>query len=213
MSNGPTASIRKKDFRCGRRGVTSCRTCHASRWPYHHGSLNAGLWVLCQINWRQAGASAPSILWMITPANVSGNWLTPPSQASVWRAFLDVLGNQHGLPREIVLDNGPELTSKAMFLWSQRTGVKLNFIQPGKPVQNAFCESFNGTFRDNCLNQHWFMSLKEARSVINEWRRHYNEERPHSSLGYQPPATFAKLQARRFQSPQEESRLLPLTCL
>ena len=70
-----------------------------------------------------------------------------------------------------------------MFLWSQRTGVKLNFIQPGKPVQNAFCESFNGTFRDNCLNQHWFMSLKEARSIINEWRKHYNEERPHSSLG------------------------------
>ena len=125
-------------------------------------------------------------------------------------AFLDVLGNQYGLPREIVLDNGPELTSKAMFLWVQRTGVKLNFIQPGKPVQNAFCESFNGTFRDNCLNQHWFMSIKEARTVINEWRKHYNEERPHSSLGYQPPATFAKLQASRFQSPPAPSAILPV---
>ena len=125
-------------------------------------------------------------------------------------AFLDTLGCQHGLPREIVLDNGPELTSKAMFLWSQKTGVKLNFIQPGKPVQNAFCESFNGTFLDNCLNQHWFMSLKEARTVINDWRRHYNAERPHSSLGYQPPATFARLQARRLQSPPAPSANLPV---
>ena len=106
--------------------------------------------------------------------------------------FLDELSTSRGLPSEIVLDNGPELTSKAMFLWSQRTGVKLNFIQPGKPVQNAFVESFNGKFRDSCLNENWFTSLADARSTINAWRIHYNEVRPHSSLGYLPPAQFAK---------------------
>ena len=66
------------------------------------------------------------------------------------------------------------------------------FIQPGKPTQNAFVESFNGKFRDSCLNQYWFRSLEEARKVIDEWRKDYNEIRPHSSLGYQPPSVFAR---------------------
>ena len=93
---------------------------------------------------------------------------------------------------ELVMDNGPECTSKAMFLWSQRTGVKLVFIQPGKPMQNGFIESFNGKFRDECLNEHWFTSLEEARKIIGEWRTHYNEERPHSALGYQTPKEFVE---------------------
>ena len=92
------------------------------------------------------------------------------------------------LPREIVMDNGPELTSKAMFLWAEAAKVKLRFIDPGKPIQNAFVESFNGRFRDTCLNEHWFVSLADARKTIEDWRRHYNEERPHSSLGYKTPA-------------------------
>ena len=119
---------------------------------------------------------------------------------SGWRLsrYLDEVASRHGLPREIVLDNvlyGPELTSKVMFLWSQKTGVKLSFIQPVKPIQNAFRESFNGTFRDNCLNQYWFINIPEARDVIERWRQHYNEERPHSSLNYTPPSIFAALQA------------------
>jgi putative transposase len=69
---------------------------------------------------------------------------------------------------------------------------QLHFIQPGKPTQNAFVESFNGTFRDSCLNQHWFADLTDARRVIDNWRRHYNDERPHSSLGYVPPASYAR---------------------
>ncbi len=93
-----------------------------------------------------------------------------------------------GLPEEIVMDNGPELTSKAMFDWSERTGVRLRFIEPGKPVQNAFVESFNGRFRDECLNLHWFKSLAHARAKIGVWRRHYNHERPHSALGYRTPS-------------------------
>lgn len=109
-------------------------------------------------------------------------------------AFLDDIGEIRGLPKEIVLDNGPEGTSKAMFDWSERTGVRLRFIEPGKPVQNAFVESFNGRFRDECLNQNWFRSLRHAREEIDAWRIHYNTERPHSALGYQSPTEF--LQAR-----------------
>ena len=102
--------------------------------------------------------------------------------------YLDELALERPLPKSSVLDNGPELTSKAMFFWSQEHRVKLDFIQPGKPTQNAFVESFNARFRDSCLNQHWFTDLKDATQVIEQWRQHYNEERPHSSLNYQTPA-------------------------
>jgi putative transposase len=106
--------------------------------------------------------------------------------------YLDELQESRGLPDRIVLDNGPEMTSKAMFFWSRENEVKLEFIQPGKPTQNAFVESFNGRFRDYCLNQHWFKDLEDARQIIESWRQHYNEVRPHSSLGYAPPARFEK---------------------
>lgn len=104
--------------------------------------------------------------------------------------YLDDLAVMVGLPEEIVLDNGPEGTSRAMFAWSEKTGVRLRFIEPGKPVQNAFVESFNGRFRDECLNQHWFTSLRHARQVIAEWRKHYNTRRPHSALGYRTPTEY-----------------------
>jgi putative transposase len=104
--------------------------------------------------------------------------------------YLDELKLNRGLPGTIVLDNGPEMTSKAMFFWSRSNRVKLQFIQPGKPTQNAFVESFNGRFRDGCLNQHWFKDIADARAIIDDWRQHYNHVRPHSSLGYQPPAAF-----------------------
>ncbi len=106
--------------------------------------------------------------------------------------YLDEIGQARGLPKRIVMDNGPEMTSKAMFIWSQQRGVRLHFIQPGKPTQNAFVESFNGRFRDGCLNQQWFRGLEDARRIIDAWRTDYNEIRPHSSLGYQSPATFEK---------------------
>jgi putative transposase len=96
------------------------------------------------------------------------------------------------LPKTIVVDNGPEFTCKAMFFWAKRVGVKLNFIQPGKPTQNAFVESFNGKFREYGLNLHWFASLADARLTIDNWRSHYNNVRPHRSLGKRPPAVFAR---------------------
>ena len=105
--------------------------------------------------------------------------------------YLDQLGERRPLPKTLVCDNGTELTSKAMFFWSARSGTTLHFIQPGKPTQNAFVESFNARFRDNCLNQHWFLDLHEARQPIEKWRRHYNQERPHSPLRYATPAQYA----------------------
>lgn len=96
------------------------------------------------------------------------------------------------LPKTIVCDNGPEFTRKAMFFWAKRHGVKLHFIQPGKPTQNALVESFNGKFRAYCLDLHWFESLDDARSIIEKWRVHYNDVRPHRSLGKRPPAVFAR---------------------
>lgn len=101
------------------------------------------------------------------------------------------------LPKTIVCDNGPELTSKAMFLWAQRRGAKLHFIQPGKPTQNAFVESFNGKFREYCLDLNWFTSLEDARLRIERWREHYNHVRPHRSLGKRPPAVFAASVAKK----------------
>jgi putative transposase len=113
--------------------------------------------------------------------------------------YLDELAMAIGLPEGIVLDNGPEGTSKAMFEWAERTGVQLRFIEPGKPVQNAFIESFNGRFRDECLNQHWFSSIRHARQEIENWRVHYNLQRPHSSLGYKTPNEFAAERARALE--------------
>lgn len=106
--------------------------------------------------------------------------------------FLDRIIECRGKPTRITCDNGTEFTSKAMFFWSKETGTKLNFIQPGKPTQNAFVESLNGKFRDNCLNQHWFRTIEEARFEIDQWRYHYNHERPHSSLNYLTPVAFAE---------------------
>jgi putative transposase len=94
-------------------------------------------------------------------------------------------------PLHIVVDNGPEFISKAVEQWAARSGVNLRFIDPGKPMQNGYIESFNGKFRDECLSQHWFVSLDEARSVSEAWRVDYNERRPHRSLQHQTPAEFA----------------------
>jgi len=87
---------------------------------------------------------------------------------------LERLGESCSLPQEIVLDNGPEMIGRALDEWAYRNGVRLNFIEPGKPVQNAFIESFDGKFRDECLNEHWFLDLADAREIIEAWRIDYN---------------------------------------
>jgi putative transposase len=95
-----------------------------------------------------------------------------------------------GLPENIIVDNGPEFVSHVLDAWAYERGIKLHFTRPGRPVDNAFIESFNGRFRDECLNQNWFMSLGHARQVIEEWRVDYNMVRPHSSLGDMTPDEF-----------------------
>ncbi len=105
--------------------------------------------------------------------------------------ILNRIAYMRSLPEIITIDNGPEFAGKAMDAWAYQRGVKLNFIRPGKPMENAFVESFNGKFRDECLNDNWFMSLQQARDITEEWRIDYNTIRPHRSLGHLTPEEFA----------------------
>ena len=105
---------------------------------------------------------------------------------------LDRLALSQGLPKTIRTDNGKEFCGKAMVTWAHERGVLLRLIEPGKPNQNAYVESFNGRLRDECLNEHWFTHLLHARTVIERWRREYNEERPKKALGGLTPAAYAK---------------------
>jgi transposase InsO family protein len=104
---------------------------------------------------------------------------------------LDRLAETVGLPEILVMDNGPEFSGRALDTWAYARGVQLRFIRPGKPTDNAFVESFNGKFRDECLNEHWFASVAEARALIEAWRIDYNTVRPHSALRGATPEQFA----------------------
>jgi putative transposase len=115
-------------------------------------------------------------------------------------AMLEDVAQVRGYPDVLVVDNGPELRGRDLERWAYENGVKLFFIDPGKPMQNGSIESFNGRFREECLDQSWFTSLAEARRVIEAWRLDYNEQRPHTSLRLRTPAAFAA--ARPFTKPQ-----------
>lgn len=106
--------------------------------------------------------------------------------------ILDRVAGKRGLPQAIRTDNGKEFCGKAMLTWAHACGVRLFLIEPGKPNQNAYIESFNGRLRDECLNEHWFVSLAHAKAVIESWRREYNEERPKKSLGGLTPSAYAR---------------------
>jgi putative transposase len=108
------------------------------------------------------------------------------------KAVLERLADLRGLPRSITVDHGPEFEGQVMDAWAYERGVSLSFIRPGKPNDNAYIESFNGKFRDECLNEHWFTSIAHAREVIEGWRIEYNVERTHSSLGNITPEEFAR---------------------
>jgi len=123
---------------------------------------------------------------------ISGHYVT---------RVLDQAARFRGYPKAIRTDQGPEFTGKALDQWAYQHGVQLKLIQAGKPTQNAFIESFNGRFRDECLNDHWFTSLPQARILIAAWRRDYNQHRPHSSLDYLTPAEFAA--KHRFSDPDD----------
>ena len=106
-------------------------------------------------------------------------------------SVLDRLAETRGLPESITVDHGPEFESQALDAWAYERHVQLSFIRPGKPNDNAYIESFNGKFRDECLNEHWFLTLAHARQVIEAWRVEYNTERTHSSLGDVTPHEYA----------------------
>ena len=105
---------------------------------------------------------------------------------------LDQLAEWHGTPKRITVDNGPEFAGQVLDAWAYQHGVRLDFIEPGKPMQNGFMESFNGKFRDECLNMHWFVSLAQARQIIAAWKEEYTTQRPHSALAEQTPADYAR---------------------
>ena len=114
---------------------------------------------------------------------------------------LDEIGHVEGLPEVITIDNGPEFIGKALNAWAYARGIKLAFITPGKPVENAYIESFNSKFRVECLNEHWFITPDNARKLIEEWRVDYNTERPYSLLDYMTPEEFIRQEMSRFFSP------------
>ena len=105
---------------------------------------------------------------------------------------LDERAFTRGLPEVITVDNGPDFTGRALDTWAYTHHVQLRFIDPWKPVQNAYIESFNGRLRDECLNEHWFSTLAEARAIVEAWREDYNTVRPHSALDDLTPNEFAQ---------------------
>ncbi len=121
--------------------------------------------------------------------------------------FFDHLAATHSLPDIIVCDNGPEFTSMDLDRWADRHQIKLSFIQPGNPQQNCFIESFNGKFRDECLNEELFYDLADAQTKIDVWRIDYNETRPHRSLNQRTPAEFARNYENRLTEIPETVRL------
>ena len=117
-------------------------------------------------------------------------------------ATLERCRSQRGTPQRLFCDNGSEFTSQVLDLWAYHRGVAIEFSRPGKPTDNAFIESFNGTLRDECLNAHWFTTLDDAKEKIEAWRQEYNVSRPHRALGEIPPTEFAQ----RFRDLAAESK-------
>ena len=133
----------------------------------------------------------------VSPAIEVGTSLTGERVVAV----LERLKRMVGVPKRIAVDNGPEFISKALDAWAYSSGVQLEFSRPGKPTDNAFAESFNGRFRDECLDQHWFASLEEARVTIESWRVEYNTQRPHRALGQRTPAAWEAAWAAPTEAP------------
>ena len=167
---------------------------------------------------RQPAATAPNALWsmdFVSDALFDGRRLRALTvvdaftrEALAIEVDQGIRGEQvvtvmrrlalmRGAPKAIKVDNGPEFVSKALDRWPTRTASRSTSAGPASPTDNAFVESFNGRLRDECLNAHWFLSLADAKSKIEAWRRHYNESRPHTALGWLTPQEFATTAARQ----------------
>ena len=132
------------------------------------------------------------IIGLITPAPVSRRSFFMTASAAAAAGYTLAAGPVRA--QAITTDNGPEFAGKALDLWSHDCGITHTFIRPGKPVENAYIESFNGRVRDECLNLHWFHSLDQARLILTAWRHDDNDIRPHTSLGGRTPNEFARLE-------------------
>jgi putative transposase len=135
----------------------------------------------------------PGQTWSGAAASFVGMWvvmmvamMVPSFVPMLWRYRQAVFRT-----KETRVDNGTEFTSKALDQWAYENKVTLHFITPGRPMENGYIESFHGKFREECLNEHWFLTLDDARETIESWRLDYNQVRPHSSLGYLTPEEFA----------------------
>lgn len=124
-----------------------------------------------------------------------GIWVDQSIRSEDVVKFIRRISWHRGVPERVFLDNGPEFIGKALDKWAYENKVTLDFSRPGKPTDNAFIESFNGSFRDECLNLHWFLSLQDAKEKIEAWREEYNTFRPHSSLDNLTPREFAEKKA------------------
>ena len=168
----------------------ACRALPVNRSTYHYRSRRAGQAHLSErireiattrvrYGYRRIHALLRRDGWRVNPKRVYRLYHEMGLQLRV--------GRQVGFPKAIRVDQGTEFVSRDLDLWAYRRGVTLDFSRPGKPTDNAFIESFNGKFRAECLNAHWFMSLDDARQKCEAWRRDYNEERPHSAIGNKAP--------------------------
>ena len=149
--------------------------------------------------------------WTVMDVHTPESLAIEPGQSLKGQDVVQVLQGlqkDRGGPKRLFCDNGSEFSSQVLDLWAYQNGVKIDFSRPGKPTDNGHIESFNGTFREECLNTHWFTTLGDAREIIEAWRREYNESPPHRALGERTPYEFAhQIAARRdpmgLQSPQD----------
>ena len=163
------------------------------RQPLIRPSRANEVWSMDFVFDRLADGRSLKCLTVVDDATHESVTITPDtaiSGAYVTR-ILERVKHERGLPKVIRSDNGKEFCGRAMAIWAHENNVALRFIEPGKPNQNAYVESFNGRLRDECLNEHWFTSLAHARTAIEVWRQDYNQDRPKKDLGGVPPAVYA----------------------
>jgi putative transposase len=167
---------------------------HLLRVPLPEPSMPNEIWSMDFIHDSCANGTRIRVLTIVDDFTRSCPGLLTQSSIPEHRVtiFLDQLAVIHGYPQSIRVDNGPEFTGKHFQQWAEQRRIHIEYTHPGKPTDNAFIESFNGKFRDECLNEHWFLNLKHAQHIIEQWRMEYNEERPHRSLGNRTPYEFVK---------------------
>ena len=182
----------------------------ADRQPLIRPEAANEVWSMDFVFDRVAGGRAIKCLAIVDDATHEAVATVPAHHISGQQVvrILERIGSYRGLPKIIRTDNGKEFCGKAMLTWAHERGIVLRLIEPGKPNQNAYVESFIGRLRDECLNEHWFISLEHARAAIEAWRREYNEERPKKSLVGLTPAQYAKQLAIKAVTIPENSKAI-----